>query len=337
MSAWFGAFLDRPVVIAAPAASGTGSAVTLTRRRLFILPTRAGWLLAAVLAALWLAALNYGNGQVYALAFLLVSVALVSILYTDRNLLGLRIQAGVAAPVFAGETARFALELIDTAAVARRALELEREGSCVARVDVPAGGRATVYLERPAVQRGWLDCPSFRLATRFPFGIFYCWSRPLVLSERALVYPRPAPRGEPSAARPAVADAQGRMVEAPRRGGGGDDFAGVRAYAAGDSPRHVHWKAVARAGRWLTKEFAEDRRRPRLVFDYDALEGCGGVEERLSLLCRFILDAEAAGLEYGLRLPGAGEIPPGHGPAHRHACLERLALFPAAGGGGAAP
>jgi len=49
------------------------------------------------------------------------------------------------------------------------------------------------------------------------------------------------------------------------------------------------------------------------------------VETRLSVLARWVLDAEEAGLSWGLRLPG-GEIPQAHGTAHTHACLKALAL-----------
>ncbi len=33
------------------------------------------------------------------------------------------------------------------------------------------------------------------------------------------------------------------------------DFAGLREWRPGDSPRHIHWRSSARAGRLLTKEF----------------------------------------------------------------------------------
>ena len=51
-----------------------------------------------------------------------------------------------------------------------------------------------------------------------------------------------------------------------------------------------------------------------------------GVEERLSQLARWVLDAHAAGLAYGLRLPGA-TMELAAGEAQRDRCLEALALF----------
>lgn len=299
-------------------------AVVLTRRRLFMLPSRPGWLFAAVLLALLLAALNYGNGLVYALTFLLAAIALVSMLYTDRNLLGLRVASGPCPSVFAGEVARFTVHLINDAATPRYAVLVEQDRRTVARVNVPARGSTAVVLERRAAQRGWLEAPSFVLATRFPLGILYSWSR-LAPAARCLVYPRPAPP-QPWPPYESVPPAAAHQRHA------GDDFSGVREYVAGDSPRHVHWKASARGGGrpWLTKQFAGGEG-ARLVLDYEALAGLP-VEERLSRLARLVLDAEAAGLEYGLKLPGV-EIAPARGEAHRHACLKALALFPAAGGG----
>jgi len=46
----------------------------------------------------------------------------------------------------------------------------------------------------------------------------------------------------------------------------------------------------------------------------------------LSQLCRWVIDAENAGLRYGLLIPG-NKIAPDRGPKHHATCLEALALF----------
>ena len=63
-----------------------------------------------------------------------------------------------------------------------------------------------------------------------------------------------------------------------------------------------------------------------MVLDWEALPGLD-TEERLSQMCRWVLDAEREGQLYGLRLPGV-VLPPGRGADHRHRCLKALALFP---------
>ena len=50
------------------------------------------------------------------------------------------------------------------------------------------------------------------------------------------------------------------------------------------------------------------------------------IEARLSQMSRWVLEAEAQNLRYGLVLPGI-EIPPDDGEDHRHRCLEALALL----------
>jgi len=46
----------------------------------------------------------------------------------------------------------------------------------------------------------------------------------------------------------------------------------------------------------------------------------------LSRLCRWVIDADEAGIAYGLSLPGL-HLAPACGERHRQQCLEALALF----------
>ena len=108
------------------------------------------------------------------------------------------------------------------------------------------------------------------------------------------------------------------------RGGGGDDYTGLRDYQPGDSLHHVHWKSAARSDELLVKQFNSGGAQT-LWLDWYLLPQTD-VETRLSILCRWVLDAHAAGLRYGLRLPER-EIAPANHDAHRHACLRALALF----------
>ena len=103
------------------------------------------------------------------------------------------------------------------------------------------------------------------------------------------------------------------------------DFAGLRNFRPGDSPRRVAWKAYARAGEVVVKQYAGTDVATHW-FDWDSLAGLD-VEQRLSQLCRWIVDAQGRGHAYGLRLP-AERIEPNLGTRHRHRCLSALAFFP---------
>ena len=291
----------------------------LGRRELYIFPNRYGFVFAILLMVLLLAAINYGNGLAYALTFLLAAVAIVSMLYTHRNLFRLRIAAGSCTPVFAGDNALFPLSLTNDSDAPRFGIFLEQDGKVLARMDIGPAEVHRVQLPVRAISRGYLDMPAILVSTSFPFGILYSWSRRLLLGQRCLVYPRPAP-SQPL--RPAAANVEYSALGSAREG---DDFAGVREYRLGDSPRHIDWRAVARGQTWRVKQFGGSGHHT-LIFDWDTLDS-DLPETRLNILCRWILDAEHQGAHYGLRLPGKTTAI-GQGEAHQHRCLEALALFP---------
>src|SRR3990167_6341429 len=168
------------------------NSVILGRRQLFMLPTRFGLLFALLLAVQLLTAINYGNGLAYALTFLLGALAVVSMLYTHRNLLRLRLSASACAPVFADEIATFRIHLTNDSDTPRFGITVMRDKKEIAGVDIPARGSADVELPVPATQRGRVAIPPVTVTTRFPLGLLYSWSRCVELEQSCLVYPRPA-------------------------------------------------------------------------------------------------------------------------------------------------
>jgi uncharacterized protein (DUF58 family) len=91
----------------------------------------------------------------------------------------------------------------------------------------------------------------------------------------------------------------------------------------GESLSRMAWKAWARTGQLLAKDYRSGAGSSWL--DWNALPA-GDPEERLSQLARLVIDAEAAGQLFGLRLPGV-ELPPMAGQDHVHRCLALLATY----------
>lgn len=288
------------------------------RRQLFMLPTRYGLLFALLLMVQLIAAINYGNGLAYALTFLLASLAVVSMLYTHRNLAQLRLSAASGAPVFAGDMARFRIYLTNDSAIPRLGISLSQGKNEIACVDIAPRDSAGVELSVASVKRGYLPAPPIMISTRFPLGLLYSWSRRVTLQQFCLVYPRPA------APLPFHPSSTETFASVSGIKPGGDDFIGVREFHAGDSPHHIDWKAVARGGSWYTKQFG-GAYQPTVWLDWDTLAGLD-IEQRLSVLTRWVLDAENAGALYGLRLPQQS-LAPSNGAQHQHECLKTLALF----------
>jgi uncharacterized protein (DUF58 family) len=298
--------------------------VWLNRRRVFIVPTRAGLAFAALLLLMFIGSINYNLGLGFALTFLLAGCGVADMVLTSNNLAGLHLAPGRAPSVFAGDAAGFELHLINRSRRDRFAVRADFIAAGAPRhvADVAAGGSAVLLLTCPTSERGWMAAPRVRLLTRFPLGLFESWSywQPGV---RVLVYPAPEtpPRPLPLATS-AAASGNGRA--------GGDDFAGLRAYRAGDPMRHLAWRQIARfdpgPGAQLLSKHFEGGAAAELTLDFNRLPAAFELERRLARMTRWVLDAEQLGLPYGFRL-GALYLKPALGQAQRDACLGALALY----------
>lgn len=290
--------------------------VTIGRRRVYILPTALGLAYAAMLFAMLLAGLNYGNNLALALTFMLAAAGWVAMHQCHHNLAGLEITpAGTRAP-FAGADAEFAFTL--AARSAREDLVLKAGARAAPAVSVGAGLTATATVGVPTARRGRVALGRLRIESSFPLGLFTAWTW-LHPDLECIVYPRPAPRdreGPPPDAEPGAAH--------DGRASGEEDFAGLRSFRVGDPPRRIAWKAWARGGELVVKEYVGAARAP-ILFDLAAARG-RDLEARLARLARWVVDAEELGDRYGIRLPD-GETGPGAGLAHRNRCLARLATF----------
>ena len=294
--------------------------IVLVQRRIFILPTRAGLTFGFVLLLMLAGSINYSLSLGFILTFLLASLAISAILHTYRNIVGLRISAARTAPVFAGEIARFRLCVQNTSRADRYSIALTRDKREVVHFDAPAADSVIAAIGVAAERRGILRPGRLTLYTRFPVGLFRAWSY-IDLATHCVVYPRPAPPGL------ALPPLTAGSAEGSGLALGSDDFAGLREYHAGDSPGRIAWKAAARDQGLLTKQFV-GRTSAELRLGLDMLPHDMDLEEKLSRLARWVLDAELGGVAYALDL-GRTRIALGSGAGHRERCLEALALFDA--------
>jgi uncharacterized protein (DUF58 family) len=291
--------------------------VAVPRNRVYILPTRFGYAFAALVLVMVLAAMNYSNNMAFALAFLMAGLGLVAMHHTHGNLVNVDVRSGPVPPVFAGEVAHFEVHVHNPAGRQRYSVSVGWPRAPVATTgDIGPEDVAALKLPLPAERRGWLPARVFAVSTEFPLGMFHAWTW-LELEMTCLVYPRPAPPGR---------------VAPPASGGGGhlagsrpglDEFAGLRNYQRGDTARSIHWKSFPKLQQPMVKQFQETLEREYWL-DWNELSGLDA-EARLSQLTRWVLEAEAQHLSYGLRLPGM-RIRPSRGAAHQHACLRALAL-----------
>jgi uncharacterized protein (DUF58 family) len=293
--------------------------VVLTQRRIFIIPSRTGYFFAVVLLLLLIASINYALSLGFLLTFLLASMGGMSMLHTFRNLARLSISPGRAEPVFAEEVAHFHL-VMHNPGVARFAVGIKQARPREAEAsfgDVAPAGSTNLSLGVVAEQRGRMACGRVEIFSEYPVGLFHAWSY-VDFGMTCLVYPKPDPG---AGALPIAASDHG---EGNIPVAGDEEFQSLRAYRAGDTLRQIAWKALAREQGLLVKEFGTTTSAD-LWLDYAALAGFG-VEQRLSRLTWWVLEAERGLVPYGLRLPNI-TVAPAMGRQHRDQCLEALALF----------
>jgi uncharacterized protein (DUF58 family) len=262
-----------------------------------------------------LIAFVYNNNLAYMLAFLLASIFFITILHTYKSLAGLTIQEGLATAVFAGEAAGFGIHVDNPTAIERQHVQVKLKS--VENFNLKPNSKANLTLYELTEKRGWHPAGTVTVFSTYPLGLFRAWS-PMRFNGKALVYPKPASQEIPFPETGSSQNQQGRFKK------GGDEFYGLQSYQAGDPIKHLHWKAYAKGLGLFTKQYGGESS-AEIWLDYSQAPG-HSLEERLSYLCRWVVDAEQAGLSYGFILPGL-RLEPAHGIAHYKKCLEALALF----------
>lgn len=293
-------------------------AIVLHNRRLYILPTRFGYLFAVLLLFLFLAAINYQNSMAFMLTFMLTALGIVSLWQTHKNLLGLRVRLLTPRPVFCGEYCVLKFELSHANQSRRFAIGIQYGELPPVYVKLEPAGSSTAVLKLPSYRRGQFRPAGITVFTRYPTGLFHAWGW-LRFDLPLLVYPRPLEnaRLQQSMIEQFAGQTSTSTIE-------GDDFAGLREHRVGESLRHVSWKAYAQGKGLLTKTF-QGHARPSLWIDWQLLTH-GSPEDKLSFMTALVLEAGREEQKYGLRIPGT-VIEQGYGKLHQHQCLQALALF----------
>jgi uncharacterized protein (DUF58 family) len=308
-----------------PARAPESGEVYLRQRRVYIMPSGPGLMFAVMLLLLLTASINYNLSLGFGLTFLMAASGVVDMHLAFRNLAFLHLSPGRAASVFAGEQASFEVHVMNRRNYDRFALWLQfahDENSPAQACDVAANSRETITLSIPAPKRGWLPAPRIRLQAHFPLGLLRTWAywQPAM---RVLVYPFPEVDAPPL-------PSPGLQRSSGQGHAGQDDFAGVRHYQAGDSLKHLAWRQIARlppdlGGSLLSKHF-EGGGEDDLLLDFHQLSPKIPLEERISRMTRWVLEAERQALPYAFRL-AQHQFDSALGEAHLTACLEALALY----------
>jgi len=114
---------------------------------------------------------------------------------------------------------------------------------------------ATLTFTCVPLRRGVLRFEGFSLGRAEPLGLMRALRR-VSLSESLLVMPRTYPAA--TLQLPGTRRLQPGGVAFAGRVGDAEEFVSLRDYRSGDTPRRIHWKAWARSGRLVVKEYQDE-------------------------------------------------------------------------------
>ena len=306
--------------------------------------TAGGLVFVSVYAVVGFAAWNTGNNLLFLIFSVLTSTLFVAVSAGRAALRDLAVTARFPDHIFAGDaapvivTVNNAKRLLPSFSVlveAREAVGPARGRLRRSRIwkrtlayfmYVPRRARVEQRVEQTFARRGRARITGFELSTRFPFGFFRQRRRLRARDVEIVIYPKPEPVGDDLHLLPIDAG----QLEAQRRGAG-HDLHSLREYQPRDDVRHIYWKATARQGRPIVREFtAEDERRVHVVLDpFAELSDEPEARERFeravtqaaSLVSHFVEERAEVRLSVGDETTRYGL-----GRPHLYACLRRLAL-----------
>jgi uncharacterized protein (DUF58 family) len=259
--------------------------------------SREGWIYILGIFLVAVAALNTGNNLLFLILASLIAIILMSGVLSSITLSGIAMRLQLPEHIFAGQPVRALVEVqnekLTLPSFSLRVEAVRPKTSLHAAMletpvyfsYVPKHERVQQIVPMTFPRRGIYSQEAFRIVTRFPFG-FLQKARRVDLKSEALVYPSVEPTRDFFEVLPGM---QGALESVAK--GRGQDLYALRDYQPRDSSRHVHWKASARLGSLMVREFTrEDDCRVILVLDPHMSAGLAAKEadarfERAVTMC----------------------------------------------------
>ncbi len=224
--------------------------------------TREGRYFLLITFCVGFAAINTGNNLLYLLFGMFLSLIIVSGVMSELSLRKLTVARRLPPRAQVGRAHLVEIEVFNhKQRIPSYAIEVEdlRAGQpadkrCFFLKISPRSAQVAAYRRTPA-RRGRDHHIGFRLATRFPFGLFEK-SRDVSSEGDLIIYPAVDPLVLPP---DDSGDRIGGVVTLGR--GTGDETAGVRLMRDGDDPRDIFWRKSAQTEQKVVRERVREARR----------------------------------------------------------------------------
>ena len=283
-------------------------------RRVFIFPTKPGLFFGFVTLVMLIASLNFNNNMGLMMTFLLFGLAQVAMYRVFFNVKDLIVHHVTSQPVFLGQESEFKVYVKSDETKYDLCIKNELGENCL--IELPVEEQIPISTFLKTTKRGWQQCGKIRIASTYPFGLFFAWIY-TNLETRCLVYPMPESSPPPL---PIHAQSEGKTSVIFD----GEEFHGLKPFQSGDSIRNIAWKRTAQTGELISREFQHSQGE-KLLLDFSQIS-LQDTEMKLSRLTAWVVLAYKQQVDYCLKLP---EYNSGFGYSTNHhlACLKALALF----------
>ena len=285
---------------------------TLVKNKCCIRLSVSGACYIVVAFVLYLFSVNYSSNLLLTLVFFLVGILMTCFWLSISNIRSIEVLSVNVDPVYQGQTLQYQLTALNKRK--RNNVNLWANGHLVD--DIENGVEQRWLMNESANQRGMYPVQPLCVSSRWPLGLFKLSTEVIGLPS-VVIYPKAA---EALHSKQRIEDDRAHYYN------DADSLVGLRDYQPGDNARRIDWRAMARRDQLQVKLFDGGSGDASVWLDWDDTEGMP-YENRISALCRWILDYQKLGVEFGLRLPGFG-LAPANTIAHTHQCLTQLALLP---------
>jgi uncharacterized protein (DUF58 family) len=251
-------------------------------------PTKYFVLLFIMIVGLFLFAYMYNHNIVFIMMFTAFSLALGSSFLGRRNLYELELTLAKQKRLFAHSRNELLFNLTNRATYKRYAVFIASSEAESSKKNIEMFSEETFSLSFADLARGIFSIPTLKIHSYFPFS-HELFNRQWHLKESVIIYPEP----------------KGKTLfesffTAQSLSGEREDFDHLRGYRESDSMSLIYWPSVAK-GEMLTKEFIYEQATHFFALDYD--DAGQTHEEKLSQLCKWVLECEAKEADFSVKLP----------------------------------
>lgn len=288
------------------------------------MPTGFGYAFAAVAVVLLILAIGYMNNLLYVFVFLLISMALTSMLTTNKNIDLLALDQLTASLLYANEvntlTATFRNKN-NRASIWDLFIKVRLTPDIPTQMlsQVKPFTSETISVQWKPAMRGLTQLPRLHAQSRFPFRLLVAWKY-FEKETQAIVYPErkgslPLPQLAGSSAEQeanALVDKDGF-------------FRDYREFQRGDSPSRIAWRKSLKLQRHLVKNF-ESSGDKKVLIDWVTTASLINPEDRISQIALWIDLCHNSHVSYSLKIKDY-QSPFASGLQHYKQLMQKLALL----------